>query len=412
MKKPKSIAHKTRFAILLSSLLHEPFTSLFPLLPFILIKDLGATTFQIVLLTMLKPLVSIFSFYWSEKISQKKHSLKLSLIASGLLARIPFLLVLFIDNVWLLIFASTLYMLYSRGGIPAWMEILKVNLPDRLREKYFSIGSMIGYAEGVLIAIGIGSLLDKSVDSWKFFYLASLLIGVIGVFVQGSIPIREERLLHHEKAPSNKTFWMTFVQPWIDSFSLMKTRPDFQRFQWGFMLCGLGLMIIQPAIPLFFADVLKLSYKDLLIAYTICKGLGFVLATPLWNQAMSRISVGIFSAFVHIGFALFPFLIIASLQGHFWLYLAYFVYGIAQAGSHLIWHLSGPFFAEQEKSARFTGVNIMMVGVRGTVGPPLGGILVSLFSPAFVLVVSIFLSLSAIIPMVVKAPRRLRMPSS
>jgi hypothetical protein len=112
MSKHFPYGNQTKRAIFLSTLLNEPFASLYPLLPFILLKSLNATAFQIVILTMLKPVSSIFSLYWSEKISQNRHTLRMNLIGAGLLARVPFLLALLFDHVWLYVVASTLYMLF------------------------------------------------------------------------------------------------------------------------------------------------------------------------------------------------------------------------------------------------------------------------------------------------------------
>ena len=56
-----------------------------------------------------------------------------------------------------------------------------------------------------------------------------------------------------------------------------------------------------------------------------------------------------------------------------WFYAAFFMYGVGQGGSHLVWHMSGPHFSGKEESARYTGVNVAMAGLRGAVGPPLGG---------------------------------------
>ena len=402
---------KTKWSLYLSSIFHEPFSTLYPLLPFVLLSALGASTLQIVLLTMLKPIASIFSFYWSELLSQKRHTLKVSLLGAGLLGRVPFLAVLFLDNVWLLIGASTLYMLFYRASIPAWMEKLRRNLPAKgIREHYFSVSSALGYGEGVLIAIGIGTLLDHHLGLWKFLFAAGLLLGIIGVIIQVVVPTRALKS-DRDQVVKQDSFREGFVKPWIDCIELMKKRQDFRRFQWAFMIGGFGLMVIQPVIPIFFAKVLQLSYRDLLIAYSICKGLGFVLTSRLWSRAMTRISVGEFTSLVLVGFALFPLFIIMAQYGAIWLYVAYFIYGIAQAGSHLIWHLSGPVFAEVDQSSRYSGVNIVMVGVRGMLGPPLGGLLALTLGPISVLVFSAILCLSGTASMLINTPSRLKLPA-
>lgn len=408
MLSQKTYVQKTRSVVFFSNLIHEPFSSLYPILPFILIKNYQAAALQIVLLTMLKPIASIFSFYWSELISQKRHTLRRNLLGAGLMARLPFVVAIFFDNVWLLIAASTLYMLFTRAGIPAWMEILKLNLPGKLREKYFAIGSAIGYAEGVFIAIGVGSLLDYDIHLWRHLFLIALALGLLGVLTQVLLPIQKKEI---EQKGEKKSLKENFLRPWQDCLHLMRTRPDFRRFQWAFMICGFGLMILQPVIPIFFSENLHLSCRDIMIAFSICKGLGFVLTSPLWSRSMSTLSVGRFTAFVLIGFGLYASCLVFGIYSSIWIYLSYFIYGIAQAGSHLIWHMSGPIFSESEDSSRYSGVSVVLVGVRGMLGPPLGGLLSLVFGPLLVIYFSIVLCLGAIFTVSVRAPTRLTLPA-
>lgn len=408
MVKPGTPYFRTRLAVILSSIFHEPLSSLYPLLPFIFLNHFDATAFQIVLLTTLKPVSSIFSFYWSEKLSNNHHSGKWNLLGAGLLARLPLLFSLFVHSTWLLLFSTTLYMLFSRASVPAWMEILKINLPDQERKKIFSLGSALGYAEGVLIAIGIGSLLDRVDNSWQILFCGAIFLGLIGLFLQVLLPEKEipEKTFPH----LNLSWKESFFKPWIDCYELMKKRSDFRRFQWGFMICGFGLMIIQPVLPFFFTDTLHISYRDLMIAFSLCKGLGFVATTPLWNRLLNRGSIRLFTSLVHTSFALFPVLIIFSLKDQMCLYAAYLLYGIAQAGSHLIWHLSGPLFAREEISSRYSSVNVVLVGIRGLLGPPLGGILFAFTGAIPTLFFGALLCVTAQTPMLVKSPKRLSEP--
>lgn len=380
---------KTRGAILWSSLLSEPLFTLYGLLVFILRKDLHATALQIALLTMLKPVVSVFSFYWSGSVSQRKDKLRWNVVGAGFLARLPFLFFPFFENVWFLIAGAVMHMFFYRAGNPAWVEILKLNLTKQQREKFFSLGSALGYAEGVLLAIGFGFLMDYSHDAWKFLFFGSALVGIIGVFIQIKLPIEGE----HAPAPiaveNRPSFRERLLQPWKSSYQLMRMRPDFAKFQWGFMACGFGNMLIQPALPLFFVDILHLTYMDLAIALSICKGMGFVISSPIWAKGMGRFSIAHLSCAVFIATALFPLFLIFAPWGLFWLYLAYVMYGIAQGGSHLVWNLSGPIFSGKEDSSLYSGVNIVMVGIRGSLAPPLGGFLCVLCGPLIVLGVGV-----------------------
>ncbi|MBI5274085.1 MAG: MFS transporter [Chlamydiales bacterium] len=386
IEKKEEIIKKTKFVLIWSNLISEPFTSLQSYIPYILTKTLHASSFWIVLVTMLRPVVSIFSFAWSSRIIHLKESLRSNLVQAGLLSRIPFLFFPIISHPAYVVFAAAMYVLFSRASIPAWMEILKLNLEKEKRDRLFSFSWVLGYIEGILIALGIGWLLDAGSNNWKFLFALSALFGMSSVIMHYLMPINEKKPLVQEEDISLSTFYQ-LVQPWKDCILFIKSRPDFAKFQWGFMAGGFGVMMMQPALPFFFKDTLQLSYIDFSIALTIAKGLGIVVSSPLWTRAISKQSILNVSSIVCLGFALFPLFMIFSPIHLLWLYVAYLIYGIAQGGSHLIWHLSGPIFSKDEESSRYSGVNVIMVGIRGLIAPILGGIISQWISPLLVFVI-------------------------
>ncbi|MBF8262438.1 MAG: transporter [Parachlamydiales bacterium] len=360
----KKAARRTKMALFWSSMLHEPLSTLYPFVAFILYKDLHATPFQIALLTMLKPLVTLLSFYWSAGSSGR---LRANVLGAGLLMRLPFLFVPWFDSVWFVIAASVNYMLFYRAGVPAWMEILKKNLKEGKRGRLFSLSSAVGYGEGVLLSLAMGGMLDQDPGLWKLLFVGAALLGLVGSFVQASVPVQEGE---REKRPSLKEL---IVRPWRDSIELMRTRKDFAGFQWGFMVCGFAVMLIQPALPLFAVDELGISYTQMAAAISIAKGLGYVASSPLWGRWIDQHPIHRLASGVFLTIALFPVMLAMAQWQIFWLYAAYFLYGVGQGGSHLVWNMSGPHFAGKDESARYTGVNVAMAGLRGAVGPPLGG---------------------------------------
>ncbi len=367
-------------SLILTNLLTEPLFTLYSFLLFILYKDLGASALQITLLTALKPVVTILSFYWSAGLKGQAQKLKANVLWAGFLMRAPFLLCPWVESSWFVIGAAVNYMFFYRAGIPAWLEIIKRNIGEGKRNRTFSISSALGYAEGVVLALGCGALLDRDPGCWKVLFFGAALVGLLTLVVQSQIVVEGKDTVLER--PSLKE---VVVRPWRDSYRLMRERRDFSWFQWGFMVSGFGLMLIQPALPLFTVDVLGISYLEMAAAVSIAKGLGFALSSPIWAKWIDRIPLFKMASFVFLAIGLFTVLLSFSVWSVAWLYVAYFWYGVGQGGSHLVWNMSGPIFAGKEESSTYTGVNVAMAGLRGAVAPPLGGLLAVTVGPVQVL---------------------------
>jgi hypothetical protein len=372
-----SFHQKTRRALLWMNLSNEPFVVLYALLPFIFRKDLGASLLQISILTALRPVLPLFSFYWSANLTNRKHLLRSNLIGAWVLGRIPFLFVPWFDNAWYIIFCCAVYEFFNKSGIPALMEILKINIPKDAREKTYTFYFVLSFIESILLGLMMGGLLDHHPGIWRILCCLTVLMGLSSIFVQMRVPIPLDNM-PEIALPSLKT---RLVQPWVEAFALLKRRPDFAKFQWGFMTGGFGLMLIAPSLSIYYVDFLNLEHTQIVTGRSILMGVGIVLSSYFWRKALSGLAIPRLTSKILIGFALFPLVLLLSTFNMQWFYLSFIIYGIAQAGSHLLWNLSGTLFAGQEDSSPYSRVNILMVGLRGIVAPALGGIFCKLFGP-------------------------------
>ena len=388
-----SFLKQTRSAFLWTRLLNIPFWVIFNMLPIILYKDLHATPFQVAMAIALKPLASLLSPYWSLSVNQRRDKLVLNLIWGNLLKFAPFLFFLWIHNVWLIVLCYGFYMILARGVIPAWMEIIKLNIKGAARERIFSYGSAIDYLCSGLLPLAFGWVLDDHPESWRWIFVSSAALGILSTFPLLRIPLPDTQEAPPSKSPPEP--WLKkVIEPWTQSWNLLKKRPDFKCFQIGFMFGGAGLMMMQSALPMFFVDKLELSYAEMLFALSICKGIGFAATSPFWVKFFNRANIFYFSSWVTILAALFPFILMGASSNLMWLYVAYASYGMMQAGSELSWHMSGPVFAKEENSSIYSGTNVLTVGIRGFV-PFLGAILCVLLSANYVLIIGAFLCLVA-----------------
>lgn len=378
---------KTRLAYTWTRILNTPFWAIYTLLPFIMCKDLQATPWQIACIISLKPIVSLFSLYWSSQITKRRDRLISNIIWAGILGHLPFLFVPWISNPWYFVFASAIYMLFHRGVNPAWMEVLKVNVPEHSRKTVFAYGSVVYHVGGALLAIVIGWTLDETYQAWRWLFPLTALFAFCAIIFQATLPVKQIFDEQCSAPPPTFTLKEQFQKPWKEAWELMQQRPDFARFQIGFMLGGGGLMLWQPALPQFFIETLQLNYKELTFARTLCSSFGYALALPLWTRGMNKIDFFLFSGIVTVIAALFPLGLIAAQWNILWLYAAYLIYGMMQAGSELSWNLSGPIFSKHEDSSIYSGVNVVTVGLRGCIAPPLGSYICNLTNTTMVLLI-------------------------
>ncbi|NGX26709.1 MAG: hypothetical protein K940chlam6_00634, partial [Chlamydiae bacterium] len=330
----------TAQAFIWTNFLKAPFWGMYALLLFILSKDLNATPLQITALIALKPIVSLFSPYWSALVHKRPDRLRSNVILASLIGHAPFFLFPWINNAWFMIGAGALFLMMKRGMIPSWMELLKRNLPESKRHRTFSYGSTLSYLGGAILPIFFGIWMDIDSSSWRLLFPLTSFLSLAGTLFLLRIPT--------DKAPLKKIPFdlkTILIRPWKNALHLFKTRPDFTRYQIGFMLGGSGLMVMQPALPAFFLGELNLSYTTLAVALATCKGIGFALTSRIWARWMDKLNIFRFSSLVTILAALFPLALLLAKFQLPWIYAAYLIYGVMQAGSELSWHLSGPIFA-------------------------------------------------------------------
>jgi len=384
-------AARTKRAFLWTRVLDTPFWAIFNMLPFILYKDLHATPFQIAVVVALKPLSSLLSLYWSHLVAERRKLLLPSVITGGILRHIPFFFLPFIDNAWVVIAFFGLHMTLARGVQPAWMEILKINIPGITREKVFAWGSSMGYIGDALLPFVLGYALDGYFEAWRWLFPLAASLSLIAAFIQRKIPVKGA-----SSTPGN----ISLTEPWKKAWALIKSRPDFARFQIGFMIAGSGLMVLQPALPAFFVDVLDLSYTKLAIALTLCKGVGFALSSPIWARWLGKGDIYLFTSFVTLMLALFPLSLMLATGNILWLYFGYVAYGIMQAGSNLSWNLSGPIFSKEEDSSIYSGINVATVGLRAIFVPAIGSYIAGAFGSTSVMWLGSVLCLVACLSLV------------
>ncbi len=386
---PSQIEQRTKFAFIGYRLASVPFWCMLAVLTVILYETMHITPFQIMCLVIIKPMSALFAPYWSHHIHERPDRALSNLAWGNILRYLPFLFVPWINSPWIVILSFGLYMMFCRGGFTVWIETIKNNMPVASRERLMSFSSALDYGLTAILSLVLGPMLDKNPESWRYLFPAGAAFGLISTFLLYRIPPSASKI------PSTAPYKIDLLTPWKKSWALVKKDVNFANFQVGFMLGGAGLMILHSVTPMFFVDVLQLSYTKILTATTIIKSLSYVLTTPLWVRLFRKINIYYFCGLVTILTTLFPFLLLSAQLHILLLYSAYAIYGIMQAGNEFAWNMSGPIFSKEQDSTIFGSTNVLAVGIRSCLIPPLGTLLYTLTNFSAVMIAGALLGLLA-----------------
>lgn len=384
--------NSSALAYIMTRVLDTPFWGIFNLLPFILYKDLNATPFQLAVIITLKPLMSLFSSYWTHYMGQNSERFGRAIAVARRCAFIPFLFFPMATNSWYVIAAFGLFMFFQSAMMPLWMEVLVQQVSKEKRESVFSYMQAFGYLGGGILPFALGWVLDEWSGAWRWVFVVAAFLGLLAELWLNKIPVNSSN-------PPRSVSSHPILRPWKEAWTLLSSRADYARFQMNFMLLGSGLMVIQPALPVFFVDRLHLSYLEMGVAITLCKGIGFALGSPVWLAWIRKVDLFKLGAVIGVLAAIFPLLILFAQHEHVILYVAYLTYGFMQSGNELSWNTSGPIFAGSENSAPYSSINVIAVGLRGAIIPAIGAFLLADFGSIAAIIASAILCILATLQM-------------
>ncbi len=270
--------------------------------------------------------------------------------------------------------------------LPVQNWTLANNYAGATRARRF--GMTTGIQALVIIAVVMpgGWALDRWPDAWPWLYAVAAAGGMFGYRHWSRLRRRWRRkALAEESLPA--------ARPWPTLFG---DRP-FLAFEAGFMVYGLGFLMLQPVLPIYLVDELDVSYSQVGLARGLLFWLGLSIASPLAGRLAD--AVGLFRTCA-ISFAVltaFPLVLLAS-DGVLGLQVAYLVYGIAMGGVNVAWNLGPIVLARGRDPLAFLNAHVALVGVRALIGMTAGATIQASFGtrPVFWLVVALELLAAAL----------------
>lgn len=389
----KTCNYSTCSFYLINRLLCSPLEALFTLLIFILIKDAKATPLQLSVLAASKPLVSLIAFYANLKILNKKSKIKPYLAMMTIIGCLPCFFFSFFQNPWYYVIAFAIYTTTCRASFPAWVEILKNNIGVNKMSQLISKGTSINYAAILFLPIAFSFWMDQDANAWKSIFFALALLQMMNVIL---ILLLEITPYNNQKTSLQLSHFslMTIKK---DIFRILQENSPFIKYLVMFFLGGAGIVAMQSILPIYFKENLHLSYKQLTLAFSFCKGISFAMASPIWAHYVSHISLYRLNFFMNGLTCLFILCVLASGYHIEWLFIGYIMYGIMQAGCELSWNMSGPIFSREKESTFYSSLNLFLVGVRGCICPFMGQLIFFYTGVKVVFIIAFFITFISLV---------------
>ena len=321
-------------------------------------KNLGATAWDIMVITMAHGVVMTISLVLARFMETGDRRTLFTYPA--LLGRLPLVLLLFVHGKWIFIGFIILQAFATVPIVWGLNSIIRRNYRGEIRGRLFSKAMRWGHLASGIVLVGVGLWLDHDSGAIWIAFPAAAICGVVACLIFARMP----------RAPGESTS-VGGARPDVTfAFRILSRDRRFLVYEVGFFLYGIAFMASITAKPLFAAHVLGLSNTEMLGARAVFS-LFMVLCTPIMGRVMDRINPAGLASLCYAVLAVHT-LALTFAHGAITYLLAEALFGIAMSGVILAWNMGPVTFASPGRAMRYMGVHVALVGVRATIGHPLG----------------------------------------
>jgi len=361
-------------------------------------KALHATALQLTLMAMIWPVSNLLSIWWSRLFERSCHKSRYFLLV-GVFGRLSLIYGLWLTGMTEFMLLLGLMFSFNSLLIPAQNSIYQRNINPGRRGKVYGYTMSLALLVTVLFTFFAGRMLDVNEQSFRLILAITAGCGFIASLLLSLVKIREPEGIRSCGSPD----WIKKLhKPLTDTLELLKRNKPFASFERSFSIYGMGFIIVQPVLPIYLVDMLKLSYTGNFVAKGIISQLPMLFLSPYLGKLHDKLHPFRFIALSFGVLAMFPVLLVLSYLslGHQWLaeglvYLAFTVFGIAMTGVNLAWNMGSIFFAGKEDASIYQSVHVTMTGIRGILAPLLGLLLLKTLGLVSVFAASICFLIAA-----------------
>ena len=342
---------------------------------------MGATVWQIALLTSVPLLGHTLSLFWASR--QVHFSSPVAYVTFATAAtRVLFLGMAWVTGPAAFVACACLAQFLVPVHSPAYTEVMRQIYPESIRGKAMGSVRMVSSVSTMLAASLGGKLLD--LVGFRVVFPIAAIAGMAASWVFSQIP-------YPVKAVPGESLPMSQLNLW-DLPKLLKADPVLKRFETGFFLYGFGNLMAIPMIPLLLVDRFQANnfFVGQLAFVSAATRLGFLY---FWGHRIDR--RGAVRVICEVLFLMaLPPLCYSLARGRWLLFAASAISGCAFAGLDLAVIGAMIALAKKHHPSAMMAIHQTLLGFRGVTAPLVGTLLlkvmdlrlVFLFDAALILV--------------------------
>src|SRR5438094_6029202 len=333
-----------------------------PFIGLILRRELGATPLQLSVMSAAGGACLLLSLAWARALCG--HAPLPYLVWPSFVARGLFLLMPLASSAWLFVSLIVATNVFGAAAAPAQAAVVERLYPRAARGRALGLVRMAGAALGVGLALAAGQLFER-VD-YRVIFPAAAVLGMAASLRQRYLPV-----------PAASEDGEGTVGGLREAWAAVRDDDVFRRLLVASFLFGTGCWIQTPAHPLLLVDVLQVSASQVGVLAAV-GAVATLVGSAYWGRLVDRKSSLEALRVMYLVGAMTP--LIYYLAWSPWVLVASSVTdALLGIGLELVWMMVVIDIAGPARAAQYVAIGATLAGVRGILGPLLGGLLIGAF---------------------------------
>ncbi len=272
--------------------------------------------------------------------------------------------------------------LVGQAGVPAMAGILRVNYPGRIRGMITGFTRRWFFLVSLIVSLAASEIIQRWPGSWRGILPVGGVCALIAGFLLHRIKVRGEAHLEPADAPPFRP---------LEPFRVLVRDRRFRQYTTAFFIFGFANLMMIPLLPIVLKTDMNANFRQMQWASSIIPKILMILTVGFWGKLMDRSNPITMRGWMNLFWAMLPFMVFLAplepiaigsdgfaIQPLWFVYSGRFCQGLVIAGQGLIWHLGIMYFAKKDEVPLYMAVHIGMTGLRATIAPWVGPLIVGL----------------------------------